>query len=67
LGYALRLARFEIYARHGMKFKEKDVQDYFDGQIWYTPIYEPDKFDESMLSDIEKENIEILHYAELYN
>ncbi|MDR1639061.1 MAG: DUF3160 domain-containing protein [Clostridiales bacterium] len=63
----LRLARFEIYARHGMKFKEKDVQDYFDGQIWYTPIYEPDKFDESMLSDIEKENIEILHYAELYN
>ncbi len=52
----LRLARNEIYARHGRKFKDKALQDYFDGKSWYVGQIEPDDFTDDMLSDIEREN-----------
>lgn len=53
----LRLARNEIYARHGRMFNDDSLQDYFNGQAWYTPIYTPDEFKESWLSDVEVDNI----------
>ncbi len=31
----LRLARNELYARHGRKFKDKKLQDYFNAKTWY--------------------------------
>ncbi|MBN1574430.1 MAG: YARHG domain-containing protein [Deltaproteobacteria bacterium] len=34
--WELRILRNEIYARHGRKFKSKDLQDYFAGQPWYS-------------------------------
>jgi hypothetical protein len=63
---SLRLGRFEIYARRGMKFEDKDVQSYFDGKSWYIPIYEAGLFNDSMLTDVEIENIQKIHYAEMY-
>lgn len=33
----LRLARNEIYARHGARFKSADLQSYFSSWPWYTP------------------------------
>ena len=33
----LRLARNEIYARHGRRFRDEGLQAYFDAQVWYTP------------------------------
>lgn len=30
----LRLARNEIYARHGRRFQDQELQDYFDSQEW---------------------------------
>jgi hypothetical protein len=32
----LRLARNEIYARHGRKFDSADLQEYFNAQSWYN-------------------------------
>lgn len=52
----LRVARNEIYARHGRKFKDQELQDWFMALNWYTPIYEPDEFPENILSELEKQN-----------
>ena len=52
----LDIARNEIYARHGRKFKNAWLQEYFNKQSWYTPRYDPDDFPESLLNDTEKKN-----------
>ena len=60
---ALRLAINEIYARHGRKFNDKELQEFFNGKDWYSPKYSPDEFDKkqnSILNDVEKENIKVL-------
>lgn len=54
--WELRVARNEIYARLGRRFKDLRLQQYFDNCTWYNGIYEPDDFDNTMLSDIEKTN-----------
>ena len=57
----LELARNEIFARHGRKFKREDLQEYFEGKSWYEGTIEPDDFDDNtMLSDIEKANLELI-------
>lgn len=56
----LEIARNEIYARHGRKFKTEYLQEYFDHQSWYKGKIEPEDFDESVLSDIEKYNINLI-------
>lgn len=48
-----KIARDEIYARHGCKFEDAEVQAYFDGCAWYTASIEAGEFDETELSDIE--------------
>lgn len=56
----LMLARNEIYARHGRKFNDSTIRSYFESKWWYTGIIDGDNFSESMLSDIEKQNIEFI-------
>jgi len=58
--WELKLARNEIYARHGRQFKTKELQDYFNQQSWYQGTIEADHFDEGSLSAIEKVNIALL-------
>lgn len=53
-------ARNEIYARHGRKFKDEEVQAYFEAFEWYEGTIEPDDFDEDMLSEIEKANRDLI-------
>lgn len=52
----LRIARYEIYARHGRKFLDEGLQEYFNGKSWYNGTIEPDDFKEDMLSEIERTN-----------
>lgn len=56
----LRLARNEIYARHGRAFKTDWIRDYFEGKDWYEPLYDADYFDsnlaETALNEYEKAN-----------
>ena len=55
-----KLARNEIYARHGRRFNDEDLQEYFDSKDWYEGTIEPDDFDESILSEIEITNKDII-------
>ena len=57
----LRLARNEIYARHGRRFQDQELQGYFDSQEWYTGYIEPEDFiDSEELSDLERKNINFI-------
>ena len=61
--WELKLARNEIYARHGRRFKDTQLQDYFNKQSWYKGIYDPDDFDKnhgSEISALEKKNAEFI-------
>jgi len=61
--WELILARNEIYARHGRKFRTPEIQEYFDGCSWYHGTIEPEDFDESVFNDFELQNIRLLKAA----
>ena len=42
----LKLARNELYARHGRMFRSAELQAYFDSKSWYEPRYTPDEYDQ---------------------
>lgn len=60
----LRLARNEVYARHGRKFETEDLNQYFSSQPWYSGYLSADEFNESVLNEFEKANLEIIKSAE---
>ncbi len=55
-----RLARNEIYARHGRRFKDESIQAYFNSKDWYEGTIDPDDFSENILSDTEKANRDLI-------
>ena len=60
----LNYAKNEIYARRGRKFKDEELQKYFDSKSWYQGTTEPEDFKEDVFNEIEKVNIEFLSNAE---
>ena len=60
----LRRGRNEIFARHGRRFKDENLQAYFDSKSWYNGIYEPDDFNTDVLNDYELKNIDFLKKTE---
>ena len=54
----LRYAINEIYARHGYKFKDEELYNYFSER--YTLNISPDEFDMDCFNDTEMKNIELL-------
>ncbi|MFT4106991.1 MAG: YARHG domain-containing protein [Lacrimispora sp.] len=56
----LRVARNEIYARHGRRFHDEELQRYFNQCSWYEGTIDPEDFDERMLSEIEQSNIRLI-------
>lgn len=56
----LSLARNEIFARKGRKFKTEAIQSYFESKSWYKGTIEADKFNNDMLSEIERKNVEFI-------
>lgn len=59
--FELYLAYFEIYARHGRKFNDPAVNEYFSQYWWYKPTIEPNLFNESSLNEYEKANVETIY------
>lgn len=59
-----RIARNEIYARHGRRFTDESLQAYFDSCSWYEGFIDPSDFSESMLSEVEQENIRTINEYE---
>lgn len=62
----IHLAKNEIYARHGYIFKNEDLYNYFMGCVWYNPTCKAEDFDDSMLNEYEKANLEILASMDTY-
>ncbi len=61
----LRLARNEIFARHGMIFGVPDLDAYFGEKSWYKPTYSYDDFyDKVEMSAIEEANIALINQVE---
>lgn len=60
----MRLARNEVYARHGRKFSAEDLQAYFNSKSWYSGTVEPNNFDESVLNEYEKANLDLIRAVE---
>lgn len=53
----------EMYARHGYKFNNKDIQAYFDSKKWYKDIKDHnDNMDDiyNNMSDIERKNVDFI-------
>lgn len=62
----IHLAKNEIYARHGYIFKNEDLYNYFMGCVWYNPTCKAEDFDDSVLNEYEKANLEILASMDTY-
>lgn len=60
----LFVARNEIYARHGRWFRDFYLSNYFDSCSWYHGTVSSDEFDETVLSQVEKDNILAIKRAE---
>lgn len=61
----LRLARNEIYARHGRIFQDEGLQNYFESKPWYEGIIPAEEFSDSEeLSSVERKNIALIKQYE---
>ncbi len=67
----LRLARNEIYARHGRMFDDPELVAYFTSKSWYEPLYDTATFDawgDSILNEYEIANRDLIQeYESLYS
>lgn len=56
------IAKNEIYARHGRRFNNSELQNYFDSKSWYNGTISPDNdsYIEDRFNSYEKENVKFL-------
>lgn len=65
--WELKVARNEIYARHGRKFNDEKLKEYFEKKSWYKPQYSPEEFDalgDSALNQYEIANRDLIKKEE---
>lgn len=62
--FELFVARNEIFARHGRTFQKQELKDHFGSKSWYHGTVSPEAFTDSMLSDVERKNIETIKAIE---
>lgn len=64
--YDLYLARNEVFAKYGRKFKNDDLNQYFSTKSWYVPTYDPATFDSmpTPLNDLEQANVNLIRQIE---
>lgn len=55
-----RIARNEIFARHGRKFSDAELQAYFNTCYWYKGTVESNDFDASVLNAFEVYNRDLI-------
>ena len=58
--WELKIARNEIYARRGRRFKNSDLQKYFDSCSWYNGYISADNFNDDALNNVEKYNVNLI-------
>lgn len=57
----LKLLRGLVFGRHGRVFRDAEIKQYLDAQVWYQPNPE---FKNSMLNDTERRNLDLIRIAE---
>jgi hypothetical protein len=65
----LRIARNEIFARHGRQFKDSMLNQWFYSKVWYLNIpdkYAPDEFDAKTPSPLSKLEIANANFIKQY-
>ena len=62
--FTLKLARNEIFARHGRKFKTAVLEEYFSSKSWYYGYLSEEQFSDTVFNDMEKKNILLIQEAE---
>ncbi|WP_375470193.1 YARHG domain-containing protein [uncultured Nostoc sp.] len=66
-GFKLDIMRNSIFASQGRRFDTPELQDYFNKQLWYRPIYSPKAFPPKLLSKLEQQNVEYINkYQDRY-
>lgn len=60
----LRLARNEVYARHGRMFNSADLQNYFNKKSWYQGRIPANQFSDSVFNDYERKNLDLIREIE---
>ncbi|MDD6436359.1 MAG: YARHG domain-containing protein [Clostridiales bacterium] len=58
--WEIRVARNEVFARHGLMFKDSSLQSYFNGKSWYYGTVPAGTDMTSSLNQYEKSNIELI-------
>lgn len=56
----LRIAKNEIYARHGRLFQSEDLNQYFHSKSWYQGTIAPNDFSERVFNEFERNNVALL-------
>lgn len=56
----LRLARNEIYARHGRIFEDETLQAYFSSKNWYSGTLTQEEFQDNVFNEYEKQNLIVI-------
>lgn len=62
----IHLAKNEIYARHGYIFLNEDLNNYFMGQLWYSPKLAAKEWDDSVFNEYEVMNLAVLSELDDY-
>lgn len=65
----LRIARNEIFARHGRQFKDSMLNEWFYSKMWYLNIpmkYSPDSFDRISPSPLSRMEIDNANFIKAY-
>ncbi len=61
----LRIARNEIFARHGYIFNDEELRQYFSNMSWYKGSVPSEEFNmDVVFNDFEKKNIELIEGLE---
>lgn len=60
----LRLARNEIYARHGYIFSDGELTAFFKKKAWYNPTIKRSEWKDDVLNKYEKANVTFLYSKE---
>ena len=58
--YEVYFALYEIYARHNRIFADSEVVGHFQKYSWYNASISPENFDENVLSEKKKKNIDTI-------
>lgn len=67
-GFELDIMRNSIFARHGRRFDTPGIQEYFNNQPWYHPLYSPKAFPSNSMTKLEQRNVDyIAKYQDRYN